>query len=252
MSQDATFYAAAIPAVTLLGLSKGGFAGIGMLALPLMALAISPVKAAAIMIPILLVQDALGVWMYRKTWDTRNLLILLPGAALGVFAGYILAARVSTAAVSLALGVISVLFALHRLRARKTTAHFDRSPLATGLVCGTLSGFTSMIAHAGTPPFQFYVLPQRLQRDIFVGTSVIFFAAVNWMKLVPYHALGEMTRENLLTSLGLFPLALVSTWLGVLLVRRFSAERLTNVLYILLLLVSAKLMYDGAIGLLAR
>ena len=252
MSQDATFYAAAIPAVTLLGLSKGGFAGIGMLALPLMALAISPVKAAAIMIPILLVQDALGVWMYRKTWDTRNLLILLPGAALGVFAGYILAARVSTAAVSLALGVISVLFAMHRLRARKTTAHFDRPPLAAGLVCGTLSGFTSMIAHAGTPPFQFYVLPQRLQRDIFVGTSVIFFAAVNWMKVVPYHSLGEMTRENLVTSLGLFPLALVSTWFGVLLVRRFSAERLTNVLYILLLLVSAKLMYDGAIGLLAR
>src|SRR4051812_27173834 len=119
------------------------------------------------------------------------------------------------------------------------------------MLCGGLSGFTSMIAHAGAPPFQIYVLPQRLERDIFVGTSVIFFAAVNWMKLWPFVALGQMTRESILTSLSLFPLALVSTWGGVLLVRRFSAERLARALYSMLLLIGMKLIWDGISGLTA-
>jgi uncharacterized membrane protein YfcA len=106
-----------------------------------------------------------------------------------------------------------------------------------------------MIAHAGAPPFQIYVLPQRLERDVFVGTSVVFFAAVNWMKIWPFFALGQMTRESIVTSFSLFPLALVSTWGGVLLVRRFSAERLARALYVILLLIGLKLIWDGMSGL---
>ena len=117
-------------------------------------------------------------------------------------------------------------------------------------MCGALSGFTSMIAHAGTPPFQIYVLPQRLKRDVFVGTSVIFFAAVNWIKVPPYLALGQLTYENLNTSLALCPLAVASTWLGVLLVRRVPGERFITVMNALLILVGAKLIFDGAKGLL--
>jgi uncharacterized protein len=109
MITDPLFYAAAVPAVILLGLSKGGFRGIGLLALPMMALVISPIRAAAILLPILIVQDSVAVWAYRRAWDARNLMILLPSAAVGVVLGYLLAEYVSDAGISLAMGLLSIL-----------------------------------------------------------------------------------------------------------------------------------------------
>src|SRR5688572_21172971 len=84
MITDPFFYAAAVPAVILMGLAKGGFSGLGLLALPLMALVVSPVQSAAIMLPILIVQDVVTVWAYRRTWDRRNVLILVPSATFGI------------------------------------------------------------------------------------------------------------------------------------------------------------------------
>lgn len=241
------FYATAIPAVILLGLSKGGFAGLGVLGMPLMALTIPPVQAAAITLPILMVQDAFSVWVYRRDWDGTNLRILLPGAVLGILAAYLLAARVPDAAVSLVLGLISVVFALRRFLARAgaVAAPATRPSRPSGWFWGAVAGFTSMIAHAGGPPFQIYVLPQKLPRDLFVGTGVVFFALVNLIKVPPYLALGQLTAESLATSLVLFPLAIVSTLAGVWLVRRVSGERFYDIVYLLLLLLGGKLIYDG-------
>ena len=95
MVTDPLFYAVAVPAVTLLGLAKGGFSGLGLLSLPLMSLVVSPVQAAAIILPILLVQDVVSVWAYRRAWDKRNVMILLPSAIIGTGTGYLLAAPVS-------------------------------------------------------------------------------------------------------------------------------------------------------------
>jgi uncharacterized protein len=249
MLTQPTFYAAAIPAVILLGLSKGGLAGLGVLGMPLMALTIPPVQAAAITLPILIVQDAFSVWVYRRSWDRANLRVLLPGAVAGIILAHILAAEVPDAAVALVLGAISIVFALRRFLA----VRYAPAPMRTvapskpaGLFWGAVAGFTSMIAHAGGPPFQMYVLPQHLPRDIFVGTSVIFFALVNLIKVPPYLALGQLTPENLLTSAALFPLAIASTWAGVWLVRRVSGERFYNIVYALLLLLGCKLVVDGA------
>ena len=249
MLTQPSFYAAAIPAVILLGLSKGGFAGLGVLGMPLMALTIPPVQAAAITLPILMVQDAVSVWAYRRCWDRANLKILLPGAVAGILLAYLLAARVPEAAVALVLGTISVVFALRRFlggRSLAPPADGVRLNRPAGWFWGGVAGFTSMIAHAGGPPFQIYVIPQRLPRDIFVGTGVMFFAAVNLIKVPPYLALGQFTGENLWTSAVLFPLAILSTWAGVWLVRRVSGERFYDIVYALLLLLGGKLMFDGA------
>jgi uncharacterized membrane protein YfcA len=248
MITQPSFFAAAVPAVILLGLSKGGFAGLGVLGMPLMALTIPPVQAAAITLPILMVQDAFSVWVYRRNWDRTNLKILLPGAVVGIIAAYLLAAKVPDAAVALVLGTISVVFALRRflggrLAGAPTPATSLNRPL--GWFWGAIAGFTSMIAHAGGPPFQIYVIPQRLPRDLFVGTGVVFFALVNLIKVPPYLALGQFSRENLLTSAVLFPLAIVSTWAGVWLVRRLSGERFYDLIYLLLLLLGGKLVFDG-------
>ncbi len=251
MISDPLFYLAAVPAVILVGLAKGGFRGIGLLALPLMALVMSPVRAAAIMLPILIVQDSVAVWAYRRDWDGRNLLILLPSAGFGVALGYLLAEYVSDAGVALAVGLLSVGFAVRQLffDGGAALAMTERPGVAAGWFWGILTGFTSMIANAGGPTFQVYVMPQRLPRDIFVGTGCIFFAVLNWIKVPPFIALGQFTPENLMTAFVLFPLAILSTWAGVLLVRLVSGERFYTISYALLIPVGLKLTWDGLTGL---
>lgn len=250
MPLDLAFFAAMFPAVILMGLSKGGFAGLGLLSLPLMALVVSPVTAAAIMLPLLIAQDVVTVWSYRREFDRRNLATLAPGALLGILAGYLLAAKVSDAAVGLAVGLISIGFALRRM-----LGDGKREPVATqagwgaGGFWGFLCGFTSMIAHAGGPPFQIYVMPQKLPPAVFVGTGAIFFAAMNLVKLIPYIALGQFSLQNLTASAALLPVAVAATFAGVWLVRRVPAERFYGIIYWLLLLVGCKLVFDGLKGL---
>ena len=242
---DPFFYLVATAAVIVVGLAKGGFAGIGILAVPLMALAVPPVQAAAILLPILIVQDVVGVWAFRRTWDAANLKLLIPAATVGIALAYAFAAMVSDAAVALAVGLVSVAFGAWRL----VGASADLTPRPGnrlfGAVCGVAAGFTSTISHAGGPPFQIYMLPQRLERDRFIGTSAIFFAAINWLKVPAYAGLGEFTRENLLTALAMMPVAIVATFAGVRLVRRLSGERFYGVIHVLLILVGLKLVGDG-------
>lgn len=243
MINEPSFYAAAIPAVILLGLSKGGFAGIGILSLPLLALVVSPARGAAIMLPILIVQDAVSVAAYWRKWDARSLKILFPGALLGILLGYLFVAVVSRGWLSIALGLLSAVFALRHLIGPAGPS-WKPGPVF-GIACGIGSGFASMIANAGQPPFQIYMVPQRLPRDVFIGTGLILFAVVNWVKVPPFYALGQFTSENLLTSLALFPLAIASALLGVFLVRRLSAERFYRAIYVILLGLGLKLTWDG-------
>ncbi|MDO9248944.1 MAG: sulfite exporter TauE/SafE family protein [Phenylobacterium sp.] len=253
MITDPWFYALAVPAVILLGLAKGGFSGIGVIAVPLMALAVSPVLAASITLPILIVQDVVSVWAFRKTWDRGILLLMLPSAAVGIFAGFALAAFVRPGAVELAVGVISVLFAVQRLwlerRGAPVRAAAPEGVPWRGVLAGIAAGFTSQISHAGGPPFQIYVLPKQLARDVFIGTSAIFFAVVNWIKVPAYLALGQVTAQSLSTAAALLPLAIASTWAGVWLVRRVPGQAFYKVIYGLLVLVGAKLAWDGAVSL---
>lgn len=247
MMIDWHFYALAIPAVILLGLAKGGFAGMGALSLPLLTFAVDPVRAAAILLPVLIVQDVVGVWAFRRTVDWRLLGWMLPGAGVGIALGYAFAASVSPHAVMAAVGVISALFGAYRLWGayRQSPARAAAWPEWIGSIFGIASGFTSQIAHAGQPPFQIWVLPRKLPRDLLVGTTAIFFAAVNWIKVPAYVALGQFTAANLLIAATLLPLALVSTVAGVALVRRISPDRFFTAIYVLMIAVGAALVWEA-------
>lgn len=249
MIADWHFYALAVPAVILLGLSKGGFAGMGALSLPLLVFAVDPVRAAAITLPILITQDVVSVWAFRRTVDWRLLGWMLPGSMLGIALGYGFAASVSSAAVMAAVGIISMVFGAYRLwdaahAAPRETAGW---PDWLGSLFGMASGFTSQIAHAGQPPFQLWVLPRNLPRDLLVGTTAIFFAATNWIKVPAYWALGQFTPANLMTSATLLPLALASTVAGVWLVRRVDAARFYTAIYVLMILVGIALVAEAAL-----
>lgn len=248
MSPELLYYSCAVLAVVVAGLAKGGFAGVGSLAMPIMALGVDPVRGAAILLPILIVQDAVGVWAYRRTWDGAILKAILPGAAVGIGLGYAFAAQVSETAVLGALGAISILFGLQRLwieRSKDSAVMPSNSPAWVGFLFGIASGFTSQIAHAGSPPFQMWVLPKRLSRDMLVGTTAFAFAAMNWMKLPAYAALGEFTRANLTATAMLVPVAIISTFAGVALVRRIDPARFYTLIYALMILLGIKLMADA-------
>lgn len=240
------FYLAAVPAVLLTGISKSGFSGgVGALTVPLMALFVSPVAAAAIMLPILCVMDVIGIWVYRRRWHRRNLLLLLPGAALGIALGTVTFNAVDENSVRLVLGLISLLFGLSYL-ARGTGGHGPRQgSAAVGLACGALSGFTSFIAHAGGPPVKFFLLRQNLDKTIFVGTNVVFFFLLNQVKVLPYAWLGQFSRDNLATSLLLAPLAPLGVWIGLRLHRRIPQLLFYRISYALMIVAGIKLLFDG-------
>jgi uncharacterized protein len=240
------FYLVAIPAVILFGLSKGGFSGLGTLGVPMLSLVASPVRAAAIVLPILLVQDWLSVWAFRRDFSSRNLIILIPSSMIGVGVGWLLAARVSDDAVRLAIGVISIAFVLYMLiRDRLGRAPVEKPSVPSGILWGSLSGFTSFVSHSGAPPFQVYVMPQYLKPPVFAGTATMFFAAVNLLKVPPYFLLGQFNRDNLFVSAGLIPVAILSTFAGVWLTRRVSADRFYAVILALTFLIGVKLTYDA-------
>jgi uncharacterized protein len=250
MSGEMQFYLVALPAVIILGLSKGGFTGLSSLAMPMMSLVISPVRAAAIVLPVLIVQDWVSVWAFRRDFSPRNLLILIPASILGVAAGWLLAARVSEDAVRLAVGVISIAFVAYMLiRDRLGLAPVATPGVPAGVLWGSLAGFTSFISHAGSPPFQVYVMPQNLKPRVFAGTATMFFAAVNLLKLPPYLMLGQLSRQNLTVSALLIPVAVLSTFAGVWLVRRVAADRFYAIILVITFLIGVKLTYDALLAL---
>lgn len=248
MSGELAFYAAASAAVILIGLSKGGFSGLSNLAMPLFTLTVSPVKAAAILLPIMIAQDWVGVWAFRREYHLRSLAILIPSGVVGIALGWALAAHVSVAAVRLSVGVISIAFVVFMLiRDRFLSEAAIPARIIPGFVWGSISGFTSMISHAGGPPFMAYVLPQRLSPAVFAGTGTMFFATVNLLKAPPYFLLGQFSRENLMVSAALLPVAIASTLVGVWLVRRIPAERFYPLILILTFAIGVKLIYDAAL-----
>lgn len=246
MIDDPWFYAVAIPAIILTGLSKGGFLGAaGGLSVPLMSLVISPVQAAGIMLPILNTMDLTGLIAYRRDFDWTNLAILLPAAVLGILIGWATAAYVSESQVRLIVGLVGLAFTLNYWLsggAKRPPAKPDR---ARGSFWGMVAGFTSFVSHTGAPPFNVYMLPQRLPNAALAATAVMFFTTVNLIKLVPYYALGQFSSANLKTTAVLLPLAPASMLVGVWLTRRIAQAPFYRIAYAALFVISVKLIYDG-------
>lgn len=246
MITDPAFYAVAIPAVILTGLAKGGFLGaLSGFAVPLMTLAISPVEAAGIMLPILIAMDMVGLVAYRGEYHLPNLTILLPAAVVGIALGWATAAYVTEAHVRLIVGLVGFIFAARFWLSRQSGSDHPRPDRMRGTFWGVVAGFTSFVSHTGGPPFQVYMLPQRLPNAIYAGTAVYFFTVVNLVKVVPYWALGQFNVTNLSTVAVLIPLAPVAMIAGVWLTRRVPQGPFYQILHAALLVVSAKLIYDA-------
>jgi uncharacterized membrane protein YfcA len=238
------FWMAAVVAATLVGASKGGLPVVGMLGVPVLALTISPVAAAGLLLPVFVLSDMFGLYVYRRHFDRRVLSILIPATTLGVGLGWATASLVSERLVGGLVGVIGAIFAAYvLLRPNVTTAR--RAGRMAGTFWGTVSGFTSFVSHAGAPPYQVYVLPLGLEKTVFAGTTTILFAYVNAIKLIPYWALGQLSLDNLRVAAVLTVPAVLAVFAGTRLVRVLPSALFFRLVAWALLLVSLKLLWDA-------
>lgn len=243
LPNEPLFYIVAILAITLVGLAKGGFSGMGAASMPLLVLVMDPIKAAAMLLPILMLQDVVGVWSFRKTFDRPILLWMVPGAAIGIFLGWLLATVVDVDWVKGAVGAISLLFGIERLAVRYGYRLRVGGPMPewVGTLWGMVAGFTSHIAHAGGPPFQAWTIGRGMPPPVYAGTAAIFFAIINWLKVPAYWQLGQFSTETMTLALLFAPVAIASTVAGVVLVRRVSPERFQLIVALLMIVVGAEL-----------
>lgn len=245
---DPWFLAAAIPAVVLTGISKGGLGFAGGLSVPILSLAISPMQAAGIMLPILVASDFVGLYAYRKDWDRKIMRLVMPAGAVGIGLGWLTFRYLNDDWIRLLLGLISCSFvAFNVLRRMPAPARPSR---LKGYVCGTASGFTSFVAHAGGPPLSIYLLPLRLETARYVGTTIVYFSVINALKIVPYFELGLFDARNLWAALALLPLALSGVVVGLWLRKRIGTKWFYRVAWTLLFVTGTKLLYDGTRGVL--
>ena len=242
---DPFFYAVAIPAVLLMGISKSGFgAGFGSLAVPLMALAITVPQAAAILMPVLLLVDLLGLAAFRHRFDRALLRFLLPFGILGTVIGTLLFKVLDSHLVAGIVGGCTLVFLAQRLLF-PPRPDSPPPPRWLGAVLTVISGFTSFVAHAGSPPLNAYVIPLRLAPLTFTATMAVFYFVINLSKWIPYAWLGLLDAQNMSTSLLLLPLAPIGVWIGVRVAKRINPILFYRLIYFGMFLTGSKLLWDG-------
>lgn len=229
------------------GLAKGGLAMVGMISVPVLSLVMSPVQAAGLMLPIYVVSDIGGLIAFRRNFDLRVLATALPGAIAGIGIGWAGAHVVPVDGVTFIVGAIGLIFALNALVRPQLSGKPRLPSLGRGTGWGLLSGYTSFISHAGAPPWQVYVQPLRLPALIYAGTTTWFFAVCNWIKLIPYAALGQLSSANLKAAAVLMPAALVAVWVGLRLVKIIPEALFYKLITWGLLAVSLRLVWQALV-----
>jgi len=241
---DFYFYITAIPAVMLFGISKGGFAGpIAILAVPLMSMAISPVIAAGIMLPILIVMDITALYFYWNKWKLDIVKLIIPPSLIGILIGSITFSYISDDGVRIIIGSIALLFILFTVL--QSGNLLIKPTKIKGVFWSTVAGYTSFLIHAGGPPLNFYLLPQKMHKTIYVATFTLAFAIINAVKLIPYYFLGQLAPSYMTISLILLPLAPIGIIIGYYLHKKVSEKIFYNFIYFFLAIGGFKLIYDG-------
>ena len=251
-SSDIIFYLVTGFAVLMTGISKSGFGGIALLSVPVMSLIMSPIVAAAIMLPLLLIMDLFSVFAWRKNANWGYLSVLLPGAQLGIVVGAFSASYVSEDIVRLIVGVIAIGFFIFRILPENlfNSAGSGKSDKPAGVFWGSFAGFTSYIAHAGSPPLHIYLIPKNPPKDVFAATCVWFFMIVNLIKLPAFILTGQLNMATFYNALLFVPLVPIGVYLGLWLNRKISHTLFYRIIMTVVLVIGVKLIYDGTTNLL--
>jgi uncharacterized protein len=250
MSHDILFWCLACLATFLVGASKGGLPGVGILGVPILAQVISPVVAAGLLLPLYVISDWYGLWLYRKNYDTWNIKLITLSACIGIGVGWATAQYNSDALVKLIVGLIGLWYTADLVwkSTRKVEVEAKPADIPRGIFWGSIAGFTSFVAHAGGTPYQMYMLPQKLDKMTYAGTATITFTIINALKLPPYWMLGQINFGSLVTGLYLAPVALIGAWAGFRATKILPEKLFFRCVEIALFLVSLKLIWDAFKG----
>jgi uncharacterized membrane protein YfcA len=238
--------------VLFIGLSKAGFGGgLGMLTTPLCVLAFSaggqpPPFAIGVLLPLLCAGDAFSLYYYWGKWERKNLKYLLPGVVVGVVIGARLIRFFTERQLNCVIGALAVAFVVFQYVKEKiwrAEGAFAPNHLV-GIPCGIGAGVTSTFAHGAGPIVSLFLIPQQMAKEIYVGTTVLVFTWINWIKLPFFLQQGIITRETLLTGLYYLPIIPVGVWLGVWLNRKISEQLFLRLVYAMTLLTGLQLLLN--------
>lgn len=245
---DGAFFAVAIPAVLFAGISKGGFgSGAAFASASILALVLEPGLALGVMLPLLMLVDAVTLRPYwrRWSWPDAKLMILggIPGVGLGVAVFRVADADV----LRFLIGGISIAFVVWHMGQKAGWFRPAQSRLSAsaGLWAGLVAGFSSFVSHAGGPPAAMYLLSQRLDKTTYQATTVLIFWAINIVKFVPYAVLGMFTMQTALANAALAPVAIAGAWIGVRLHHAVPERLFFQLTYVLLTATGSKLIWDA-------
>jgi len=253
MPTDPLFYVVGLGAIFLVALGRGTFGGgFAVIGVPLLALVVDPITATAMMAPIASASDPFALWAYPpRHWSKPDLTWLVPGMFVGLALGAIFFVRVDPRLVALAIAIITLWFCLRWFLGGRRA--FDRPGLpvqpAKALICATVSGFTTFVAHAGNPPLAYYLLPRGLHKTVYVSTLIAVFLASNTIKLLIYVWLFRDRPVIFLMALALMPALPLGTWVGRRLHDRLDERTLYLALYSLMALAGLKLLVDSVVKL---
>lgn len=245
---DPLLLAIGVPAALWAGISKGGFgSGAAFASGLLLAMVVDPALALGIMLPLLMLIDALTMRSYWRLWHGPSALALVIGGLPGVALGVLLFRIANDDVLRLLIASVALGFVAWQLAGRLGWIRLRPAPFRwpAGIVTGVAAGFTSFISHAGGPPVAVFLLAQGMSKTAFQATTVISFTIINVVKAVPYSAMGFFTPETLLLGLWLAPAAALGTWIGIR-AHHLVPERLFfGLTYVLLTATGLKLVWDA-------
>ena len=243
---DPIFLTFASFGVFVFGISKGGVPGpVAMLAVPVMSFVMSPLQAAGILLPLLIIMDFSAIYLYWRKWINHILKIIIPASIVGILFGTFTFKYTNEDQIRIMVGIISIIFVIVSFVQKSN--FLLRPTKFKGYFWSSIAGYTSFLIHAGNPPMNFYMLPLKLDKISFIGTMTLAFLVINVVKLIPYYYVGLLAPSNLIVSLILLPLAFLSVLIGYFLQTRIPEKLFFNTVYILLFISGTKLIYDGII-----
>lgn len=239
----------AFAGVFLICFMKGAFGGgFSIVGIPLLSLVMDPVTAGGLLAPLFIAMDLFALRYWKpSTWSRPDLVLLLPGLVIGIGLGYLLFRALDHRAIAIVVAAITLIFVGLWFLGGATVTIRPRSP-PKAIAAGLAAGMTTMVAHSGGPPLAMYLLPLGLSKEVYAGTTSLFFTVGNATKLVPWLLLVK-PAGNVWTLMALCLLAIPSgVWLGWRLHGRLDQNQLYRACYGLLVVTALKLLWDGVSG----
>lgn len=249
MSIDLVVIGVALAGVFLIAFMKGAFGGgFAIIGIPLLSLVMDPLTAGALLAPLFVLMDIFALRYWKpSTWSRPDLVILVPCLILGIGLGYVALRVLDGRAVAIVMALTTLAFAaLWFRRGGQITIRSRSKPKA--MAAGLGSGITTMVAHSGGPPLAMYLLPLGMAKEVYAGTTSLFFTVGNIVKAVPWLLLVKPTG-SLWTLMALcVPAVPLGVWTGWLLHQRLNQQQLYRACYGLLVVTALKLLWDGVSG----